>query len=293
MRAAIQFPPISPEIFSIELFGFDFALRWYAMAYIIGILIGWRLALMAVKAARLWPDNASPMKPAQVEDLLTSVILGVIVGGRLGYVVFYQPAYYLAHPLEALMIWQGGMSFHGGLLGVIAAGLYFCARTGISKLHTADMMALAVAPALFLGRVSNFVNSELWGRPTDLPWGVIFPDRAAQACGPFIDICARHPSQLYEAILEGLLLGTFILWLVWRRDALKKPGIIMGTFFAGYGIGRFLVEFARQPDAQFITLENPLGLVLQTGGYGFTMGQLLSIPMILIGIWFIIRARKA
>lgn len=293
MRAVIQFPPISPEIFSIELFGFDFALRWYAMAYIIGILIGWRLALMAVKAARLWPDNASPMKPAQVEDLLTSVILGVIVGGRLGYVVFYQPAYYLAHPLEALMIWQGGMSFHGGLLGVIAAGLYFCARTGISKLHTADMMALAVAPALFLGRVSNFVNSELWGRPTDLPWGVIFPDRAAQACGPFIDICARHPSQLYEAILEGLLLGTFILWLVWRRDALKKPGIIMGTFFAGYGVGRFLVEFARQPDAQFITLENPLGLVLQTGGYGFTMGQLLSIPMILIGIWFIIRARKA
>ena len=292
MRAVIQFPPISPEIFSIELFGFDFALRWYAMAYIIGILIGWRLALMAVKAARLWPDNASPMKPAQVEDLLTSVILGVIVGGRLGYVVFYQPAYYLAHPLEALMIWQGGMSFHGGLLGVIAAGLYFCARTGISNLHTADMMALAVAPALFLGRVSNFVNSELWGRPTDLPWGVIFPDRAAQACGPFIDICARHPSQLYEAILEGLLLGTFILWLVWRRDALKKPGIIMGTFFAGYGIGRFLVEFARQPDAQFITLENPLGLVLQTGGYGFTMGQLLSIPMILIGIWFIIRARK-
>ena len=293
MRAAIQFPPISPEIFSIELFGFDFALRWYAMAYIIGILIGWRLALMAVKAARLWPDNTSPLTPAQVEDLLTSVILGVIVGGRLGYVVFYQPAYYLAHPLEALMIWQGGMSFHGGLLGVIAAGLYFCARTGISKLHTADMMALAVTPALFLGRVSNFINSELWGRPTDLPWGVIFPDRAAQACGPVIDICARHPSQLYEAILEGLLLGTFILWLVWRRDALKKPGIIMGTFFAGYGIGRFLVEFVRQPDAQFITLENPLGLVLQTGGYGFTMGQLLSIPMILIGIWFILRARKA
>ncbi|WP_293443564.1 prolipoprotein diacylglyceryl transferase [Planktotalea sp.] len=293
MRAAIQFPPISPEIFSIELFGFDFALRWYAMAYIIGILIGWRLALMAVKAARLWPDNTSPLTPAQVEDLLTSVILGVIVGGRVGYVVFYQPAYYLAHPLEGLMIWQGGMSFHGGLLGVIAAGLYFCARTGISKLHTADMMALAVTPALFLGRVSNFINSELWGRPTDLPWGVIFPDRAAQACGPVIDICARHPSQLYEAILEGLLLGTFILWLVWRRDALKKPGIIMGTFFAGYGIGRFLVEFVRQPDAQFITLENPLGLVLQTGGYGFTMGQLLSIPMILIGIWFILRARKA
>ncbi len=293
MHAAIQFPPISPEIFSISLFGFDFALRWYALAYIVGILIGWRLALMAVKVARLWPDDKSPMTPSQVEDLLTSVILGVIVGGRLGYVVFYQPAYYLANPLEALMIWQGGMSFHGGLLGVIAAGLYFCARTGISKLQTADMMALAVAPALFLGRVSNFINSELWGRPTDLPWGVIFPDRAAQACGPLIDICARHPSQLYEAILEGLVLGTVILWLVWRRNALKKPGVIMGTFFAGYGIARFIVEFFRQPDAQFVTLGNPLGLALQTGGYGFTMGQLLSIPMILIGIWFILRARKA
>ncbi|WP_439143823.1 prolipoprotein diacylglyceryl transferase [Planktotalea sp.] len=293
MQAAIQFPPISPEIFSIDLFGFDFALRWYALAYIVGILIGWRLALMAVKAARLWPNDQSPMTPAQVEDLLTSVILGVIVGGRLGYVVFYQPAYYLAHPLESFMIWQGGMSFHGGLLGVIAAGLYFCARTGISKLHTADMMALAVAPALFLGRISNFINSELWGRPTDLPWGVIFPDAAAQQCGSLIDICARHPSQLYEALLEGLILGTVILWLVWRRDALKFPGTIMGIFFAGYGAARFFVEFVRQPDAQFITEGNPLGLALQTGGYGFTMGQLLSIPMILIGIWFILRARKA
>lgn len=293
MHAAIQFPPISPEIFSISVFGFDFALRWYAMAYIVGILIGWRLALMAVKAARLWPNDKAPMTPAQVEDLLTSVILGVIIGGRLGYVVFYQPSYYLAHPFEALMIWQGGMSFHGGLLGVIVAGLYFCARTGISKLHTADMMALAVAPALFLGRVSNFINSELWGRPTGLPWGVIFPDQAAQNCGPLIEICARHPSQLYEAILEGLVLGTLLLWLAWRRGALKMPGIIMGTFFAGYGIARFIVEFVRQPDTQFITPGNPLGLALQSGGYGFTMGQLLSIPMVLIGIWFILRARKA
>jgi len=217
----------------------------------------------------------------------------VIIGGRLGYVVFYQPAYYLAHPLESFMIWQGGMSFHGGLLGVIAAGLYFCARSGVSKLHTGDMMALSVAPALFLGRISNFINSELWGRPTDLPWGVIFPDRAAQECGALIDICARHPSQLYEAVLEGLILGTVILWLVWRRNALKFPGAIMGLFIAGYGTARFLVEFVRQPDAQFITDGNPLGLALQTGGYGFTMGQLLSIPMILIGVWFILRARKA
>lgn len=293
MHAVFQFPPISPEIFSISVFGFDLALRWYALAYIVGILIGWRVALMAVKAARLWPNNESPMTPAQVEDLLTSVILGVILGGRLGYVVFYQPSYYLANPLEALMIWQGGMSFHGGFLGVIVACLYFCSRTGVSKLQTADMMALAVAPAIFLGRLSNFINAELWGRPTDLPWGVIFPGRAAQECGELIIICARHPSQLYEAILEGLILGTLLLWLAWRRGALKMPGFLMGMFFAGYGIARFIVEFVRQPDAQFISDNNPLGLALQTGGYGFTMGQLLSIPMILIGVWFILRARKA
>lgn len=292
MRAAIQFPPISPEIFSISLGGFDFALRWYALAYIFGILIGWRMALMAIRAARLWPENKAPMTPAQVEDLLTAVILGVIVGGRIGYVVFYQPAYYLANPAEALMIWQGGMSFHGGLLGVIAAGLYFCTRHNVPKLQAADMMALAVAPGLLLGRFANFINAELWGRQTDMPWGVIFPGQAAQDCGVLTELCARHPSQLYEAILEGFILGGLILWLAWRRGALKTPGVLMGTFFAGYGAVRFLVEFFRQPDAQFITPDNPLGLALQTGGYGATMGQLLSIPMILIGIWFILRARK-
>ncbi len=293
MRAAIPFPPISPEIFSISLWGFDFALRWYALAYIVGILIGWRMALMAIKAARLWPENKAPMSTAQVEDLLTAVILGVIIGGRIGYVVFYQPAYYLANPAEALMIWQGGMSFHGGLLGVIAAGLYFCTRNSVSKLQAADMMALAVAPGLLLGRLANFINAELWGRATEMPWGVVFPGRAAQDCGPLIDLCARHPSQLYEAILEGFVLGGLLLWLAWRRGALKTPGVVMGTFFAGYGAVRFFIEFFRQPDAQFITEGNPLGLALQTGGYGFTMGQLLSIPMILIGIWFILRARKA
>ena len=292
MYAAIQFPSISPEIYSFTVFGMDFALRWYALAYIVGILIGWRLALMAIKAPRLWPNDTPPMTVEQVEDLLTSVILGVIIGGRLGYVVFYQPSYYLSHPLEALMIWQGGMSFHGGLLGVIAAGLYFCARNSVSKLQTADMMALAVAPALLLGRLANFINAELWGRATGLPWGVVFPGDAAQDCGPLIDACARHPSQLYEALLEGLILGSVLLWLVWRRGALKMPGVIAGTFFAGYGIARFVVEFFRQPDAQFVTLGNPTGLALHMGGYGFTMGQLLSIPMILIGLWFILRARK-
>lgn len=293
MYAAIPFPPMSPDIFSVSLFGMDFALRWYALAYIAGILIGWRLALMAVKTPRLWPGNSAPMSTAQVEDLLTSVILGVIVGGRVGYVVFYQPAYYLSHPMEALMIWQGGMSFHGGLLGVIAAGFYFCAKQGVPRLQTSDMMAMAVAPGLLLGRIANFINAELWGRATDMPWGVIFPGQAAQDCGPLIDICARHPSQLYEALLEGLILGAILLWLVWRRDALKWPGYVSGIFFMGYGAARFVVEFFRQPDAQFIGPDNPLGLALELGGYGLTMGQILSLPMILLGLYMIKRARRA
>lgn len=292
MIAAIPFPPISPEIFSVSLFGMDFALRWYALAYIAGILIGWRMALMAVKAPRLWPNDTAPLTPELVEELLTAVILGVIIGGRLGYVIFYQPGYYLANPLEAFMIWQGGMSFHGGFLGVMTAGLYFCARYNIARLHTADLLSLAVAPGLLLGRIANFINAELWGRPTDAPWGVIFPGRAAQACGQTMEFCARHPSQLYEAALEGIILGSILLYLVWRRGAFKKPGLATGVFISGYGGARFLVEFFRQPDAQFVSLENPLGLALQSGGYGLTMGQLLSLPMILFGIFFILRARR-
>lgn len=288
----IPFPPISPEIFSVSLFGMDFALRWYALAYIVGILIGWRMSAMAIKAAHLWINDTPPMTRLQLEDLLTWVILAVILGGRLGYVIFYQPGYYLENPLEALKIWQGGMAFHGGLLGVIIAGWLFCARYQIPKLQAADVMALGVAPGLLLGRIANFINAELWGRQTDLPWGIIFPGRAAQECGQLAGLCARHPSQLYEAILEGFVLGGLLLWLAWRRGALKMPGVIAGTFFAGYGIARFLVEFVRQPDMQFITAENSLGLAFQIGGYGLTMGQTLSLPMILLGLFLIQQAKR-
>lgn len=292
MYAAIPFPPMSPEIFSVNLFGLELALRWYALAYIAGILIAWRLALMAVKSPAIWPGGVSPMKPAQVEDLLTAVILGVIVGGRLGYVAFYQPGYYLQNPGEILMIWQGGMSFHGGFLGVVAAGLYFCWKNGISRLQTADMMALATPPGLLLGRFANFINAELWGRPTDLPWGVIFPGRAAQECGQISGFCARHPSQLYEALLEGLILGALLLYLAWRRGGFKSPGLITGVFLAGYGMSRFAVEFVRQPDAQFISTLNPLGHAWQFGSFGLTMGQILSLPMIILGLYLIARARR-
>ncbi len=293
MIAAIPFPPLSPELFSISIGSFEFALRWYALAYIVGILLGWQLATAAVRRARLWLDEQPPMTPEQVEQLMTWVILGIILGGRLGFVLFSQPVYYLANPAEIPMIWHGGMSFHGGLLGVIVAVLAFCVKNRIPLMPAGDMIALAVPPGLLLGRLANFVNAELWGRPTDLPWGVIFPGEAAQACGQAAgELCARHPSQLYEAGLEGLLLGGLLIWLAFARGALKRPGMVAGTFFAGYGLARFLVEFVRQPDAQFVSPGNPLGLAWHVGGYGLTMGQMLSLPMILIGVGLLVYARR-
>lgn len=290
MQAMIPFPDISPEIFTISLGGFEFALRWYAMAYIVGILIAWRITVRAVETPRLWNASGAPMNKVQVEDFLTWAILGVIIGGRLGFVLFYQPGYYLSNPQDILKVWQGGMAFHGGILGVVIAGWIYCARHNLPKLSIADVVVLGVPVGLMLGRIANFTNAELWGRETDLPWGVAFPGFEAQNCGQLVGLCARHPSQLYEAVLEGALLLAVLLWLAWRKDALKMPGRITGTFFAGYGLARFLVEFVRQPDQQFISEGNPLGLALHLNGYGLTMGQILSLPMILGGLWLMRRA---
>lgn len=292
MQAMIPFPDISPEIFSISLFGITFALRWYALAYIGGILIGWRLIVMAVSRPQLWPGNTSPMSKEQVEDLLTWIILGVILGGRLGYVLFYKPAYYLDNPSEILMVWQGGMAFHGGFLGVVVAAWIWAGRQGVNRLSLGDSLALAVPTGLLLGRVANFINGELWGRPTDVPWGVTFPGPSAQTCEGVIGLCARHPSQLYEAALEGLILGALLLVLAFRRGGLKVPGQLMGLFVAGYGLSRFIVEFFRQADDQFITLDNPMGYVIQMGQAGVTMGQILSLPMLLIGLAIFFWARR-
>ncbi len=288
----MQFPNLSPELFSISLFGTELALRWYALAYIFGILIAWRLAVMAVRRPALWPADQPPATATQIEDLLTWIIIGVIIGGRLGFVLFYQPGYYLQNPLEILKVWQGGMAFHGGLLGVIVATWLYTARHKLPRLSMADLVAHVVPPGLLLGRLANFINAELWGRPTDLPWSVIFPGAAAQDCPGIEGLCARHPSQLYEAALEGLILGALLLWLVYRRGALKRPGLVTGVFFAGYAIARFLVEFVRQPDSQFVEPGNPLGLAWHVGGYGLTMGQLLSLPMMALGVWLIVRARR-
>ncbi len=293
MHALIPFPEISPELFSVSIGSFEFALRWYALAYIAGILIAWQLAAMALKRPALWPSQTAPMQPKQVEDLITWIILGVVLGGRLGFVLFYQPSYYLSNPMEILLIWQGGMAFHGGLLGVVAAAWIYAARNGIPTLQMADLVAHAVAPGLMLGRLANFINAELWGRATDHPWGVAFPGTLAQDCGQALgELCARHPSQLYEAALEGLILGALILFLVYRRAAFLRPGFITGVFLAGYGAARFVVEFFRQPDLQFVSPGNPLGLAWQIDGYGLTQGQALSLPMIALGAYLILRARS-
>ncbi len=292
MQAAIPFPDISPEIVSITLFGMEFALRWYALAYIVGIVIGWRIVVAATRRPLLWPGDRAPMESKDVEDLLTWVILGVILGGRLGYVLFYQPGYFLANPAQILQVWQGGMAFHGGLLGVVLAVVLFSRSRGINWVSVADALCMVTPVGLLLGRIANFINAELWGRPTDLPWGVIFPSAAAQDCAGVVGLCARHPSQLYEAALEGLILGAILLWLGWRRGALRLPGTLTGVFFAGYGAARFLVEFVRQPDAQFVSPGNPLGLAFHVDGYGLTMGQALSLPMIAFGLGMVLWARR-
>lgn len=286
----IPFPNIAPEIFTIHLGGLTLSLRWYALAYLAGLLIGWRIMIAMMRRDRIWGDRA-PAEPGAVDDLLTWVILGVIIGGRLGFVLFYEPGYYLSNPLEILKVWQGGMSFHGGFAGVIAATWLFCRSRGIPPLRLADAMAVVAPIGLFFGRIANFINAELWGQPTDLPWGVIFPGEAAQYCPGVEGLCARHPSQLYEAALEGVLLG-LILWALVRAGGLRRPGLAFGVFLSGYGLARMFVELFRVADMQFITPENPLGHVIGGPVIGLTMGQVLSLPMVLIGGWLIARALR-
>jgi phosphatidylglycerol:prolipoprotein diacylglycerol transferase len=297
MLAQLPFPEISPEIFTLPLFGMEFSLRWYALAYIVGIILAWRVSIRAISHPALWNGTAPLTKP-QLEDLLTWIILGIILGGRLGFVLFYEPAHYLANPSQILKLWQGGMAFHGGFLGVVIASWIWCARNGVSKIAAADTIALGVPWGLMLGRLANFINAELWGRPTDVPWAMTFPsmcrNTALQGCETVGDWfytgaeVARHPSQLYQAALEGATLGLVLLYLAFARGALKTRGLITGVFVAGYGLARFVVEQFRQPDAQFITTENPLGHVLM----GLTMGQILSLPMVLAGLAIILWARR-
>lgn len=279
----IPFPNISPEIFSFSVGGFELALRWYAVSYILGFIFAVFIMRFFIKRDHLWKFRTAPFDLDQVDSLITYLILGVIVGGRAGYVLFYNLQFYLEKPVDILRVWDGGMSFHGGFLGVVIAVYFFCKFNGIPILSGADLIAIATPPGLFLGRVANFINAELWGRPTDFIFGVVFPGPRAQNCPDIIGVCARHPSQLYEAALEGIVLLGILIFLA-LRGFFKKPGLITGVFLFGYGTSRYFVEFFREADAQFITLDNPNGYVFVLGELGVSMGQLLSMPMIFVGL---------
>lgn len=294
MPFIIPYPDIDPAIFSLAIGGFEFSLRWYALAYIAGLVLGWRIILRLMRAPTLWPGNRAPMNLQQPEELLTWMTLGVILGGRLGFVLFYSPGYYLSHPAEILAVWTGGMSFHGGMIGVLAAVYLYCRRNGLPVMQVGDAVALAVPIGLFFGRIANFINAELWGRPTDVPWAMQFP-RVNPSTGErdwTMLTEPRHPSQLYEAGLEGLVLFAVLLWLALSRRWLKTPGAITGAFLAGYGAARAFVENFRQGDAQFISSANPNGQILRFGtgadAFGLTMGQILSLPMLAGGVILIV-----
>ena len=275
MIPVLLFPQFSPTIVEfgpIALGGYQlgpFGIRWYAMAYNLGLVLGWRLMRRLV---RLAPAVAEPL---QVDDFLTWATVGVVLGGRLGYVLFYQPAFYLANPLKALEVWHGGMSFHGGFLGVAAATVWFCRKYSIPLLGFADRIAVVAPLGLMLGRIANFINGELWGRPAPdwLPWAMVFPTGG--------DV-PRHPSQLYQAAMEGVLLFAVMFTLSRRESIRARFGTLTGVFLIGYGLARIIGEFFRQPDAF-------LGFLFA----GATMGQLLSVPMVIAGIWLALRARPA
>ena len=272
-------------LFSFTLGGYEFSLYWYALAYILGIIACWRLAAIALKKNELWQKNTPPLNPVKLEDLMSFSVLGIIFGGRLGFVIFYNPEYYLQNPLEVLFIWQGGMSFHGGLIGVATASFLFFRKNSVPLRSGADLLALGTPIGLGLGRLANFINDELWGRVTDVPWGVIVNSpQSRTVCQEIVDHCIRHPSQIYEAILEGLILFILMMYLAFKRNAFKRPGFLASIFFMGYGLSRCFVELFRQPDQQFQSVNNPMGFFIQFGEMGLTMGQVLSLPMIVIGI---------
>ncbi len=283
----LPFPNITPEIFSFEFFGIEFALRWYALSYIVGFYFAIKIMKYFVRREVLWQDQSPPMTPDDADRFLSYLILGVIIGGRLGYVLFYNFGYYLKNPSEIIQIWDGGMAFHGGFLGVIVSVILFCRSNAIPVWSGADLIAVSTPPGLFLGRLANFINAELWGRPTDAPWGVIFPGERASQCGDFVGACSRHPTQLYEAALEGLFLF-ILLFILCRLGSLKNRGMITGYFAVVYGFSRFFVEYYRVPDPQFFSNENPFGYAFTVNGFGLTMGQTLSLPMIVVGFILII-----
>ncbi len=280
----IAFPNIDPVVLQLG----PLAIRWYSLAYVAGIVIGYHIIKRLPLPRRRGQQTETVLnsrsdvslqnqeilqetKSSFLDDLMLYAILGIVLGGRLGYVLIYRPGYYIEHPQEILMLWHGGMSFHGGFAGILAAVWLFCRKHNVGFLAVVDRLAIVTPIGLFFGRIANFINGELWGRVTDAPWGMVFPTG-----GPL----PRHPSQLYQAGMEGLLLG-LVLWWAYKRFGLQRTGLTGGIFVAGYGVARSIGECFREPDAQIGFLPG-----------GITMGQLLCVPMLGVGIWLILRALR-
>jgi phosphatidylglycerol---prolipoprotein diacylglyceryl transferase len=265
---AIPYPAIDPVALRIG----PLAVKWYGLAYVAGLLLGRYYVKALLQQGRLWPSEKRPFTPERVDDLLLFLTVGVLLGGRLGYVLFYQPRFFVTHPLEIVAVWNGGMSFHGALLASIVAMVLFARRVGANPWSVMDLCAAATPMGLFFGRFANFINAELWGRPSTVPWAMVFPDAGGMP---------RHPSQIYEALTEGLVLFVVLWWLTHRTQALRTPGVIAGAFMVGYGLARSFCEFFREPDPGHILTVGP-----------FTAGIFYSLPMILVGILVIRAAGK-
>jgi phosphatidylglycerol:prolipoprotein diacylglycerol transferase len=259
---AIAFPVIDPVAISLG----PLVIRWYALAYIAGLLLGWRYC-------RYLAARGGPVSPDAFDDFLTWATLAVVIGGRLGYVLFYRPDHFLFHPLEIFEVWQGGMSYHGGMIGVLLAIFLYARRHAIPGLALGDLVAAAAPIGLFFGRIANFINSELFGRPSDVPWAMVFPNGGPEP---------RHPSQLYEATLEGLVLFVLLAWLAHKPELRARHGFIGGAFLVGYGVARIISEFFREPDT-FIGFLS----------FGTTWGQWLSLPMVIVGVVLMLKAKRA
>ena len=266
--AALPFPQIDPILIEIG----PLAIRWYGLGYVVGILFAWWYGKRLIVNQRLWGAGGPPMRAEDLDDFVVWAAAGVVLGGRIGYILFYDFARYLDNPLAILAVWQGGMSFHGGFLGTTLAMILFARSRGIATWRLFDVISAGVPVGLGLVRVTNFINSELWGRTSDVPWAFVFPNGGPEP---------RHPSQLYEAVLEGLILFFVLRVLTHRFGALRAPGRVAGAFVAGYGISRIIVEFFREPDAHIGYL----------AGNWLTMGMVLSVPMVLVGLWVFARAR--
>ncbi|MBB3315841.1 MULTISPECIES: prolipoprotein diacylglyceryl transferase [Rhizobium] len=281
LMAIMPFPEIDPIAFSLG----PLSIHWYGLAYVAGIMLGWYYARQIAGNNKLWPGDVSPITKVQLDDFIIWVALGIVLGGRIGYILFYDMPAVIENPIRAIQIWNGGMSFHGGLMGTTIAMAIFARRNSVPIWSLFDIVAAVVPIGLFCGRIANFINGELWGRLTDAPWGMVFCNQYIERnngyCpgGDFV----RHPSQLYEAGLEGIVLLLVLAVLIYGFRALKSPGFITGVFVCGYALSRIFVEFFREPDAQ-------LGYLLGTNW--LTMGMVLSTPMVLLGIWAMLRARR-